>query len=546
MRQSAVLRARRQVALVAILGLVSSLFVLGGPVEKAKADHHMPWDQPGSAWQGTIETQIRHTSSGCYYECPITDDEQATYTELRPLDTSANGNYDAHVIASGWREVTDNCYWTGKVEKVQRLDWNLDQEGPNPVSGVEQKIGLVTNDEGQTFFAPWYLTHIPFKATNYCTEDGQPTEEFIPEYNGTSFLGFTDGWSDYASQPLPDIDPDPLRLVGSKTWTLGDPPTPALADCCTEYSFTVTYDLELVVLPPECDTFKTKTRKWSAKTPIRLLPDRHWGDFKVTVDWCYDSADPTYGKITSIRSRGAVDNGPFGSFGFVADQFGFETRWEDAVCEPRCGDISDEEVALASVTRKMAFCFDFSELIDKLGIKGWLKDKVKPGLKGKLQDFIERNGGLSGTAFESDLLAWIDDYIVKARNKIDLIDEKLRDKHVPNFLAEWLENQIEDPFGYIMQRWKDDVAAALYAGEYEGVGADAAADLILGPLFDRVFSILRVCDSGAFLPGLDEEYPGLLVLWQPMVTALVLDDGRLDIERVDLYKHPALRIDRVD
>ena len=55
----------------------------------------------------------------------------------------------------------------------------------------------------------------------------------------------------HSDNPLPDSDPDPLHLVGQRTWTIGDWPAAPLDEFSIhegweEYSFTVTYDLRLV------------------------------------------------------------------------------------------------------------------------------------------------------------------------------------------------------------------------------------------------------------------------------------------------------------
>ena len=225
--------------------LVAVLIAALAPLSPAQAETPMPWNQPGSAWQGTIETKINHTYNYPQSSTTHFSDEVASYTELEALSTTADGSYGARVVGSGWQESHGPCYYTKTVMKTSRQEWTLDQQGPNPVSGNQDKIGLQTDDEGRTFFAPWYLTHIPQTQTNYCTGDGQPTTTSSSASNGSSKLGFMDGQSGYATDPLPDNDPDPLHLVGTRTWTLADPPI-NLHDAMSEYSFTVTYDLRLI------------------------------------------------------------------------------------------------------------------------------------------------------------------------------------------------------------------------------------------------------------------------------------------------------------
>lgn len=504
-----------------------------GVAPTARAENHMPWDQPGSAWQGTISYSFSATDGPSEQTGQkIVSEGNATYSDLVPLDGTADGNYSGAVTASSSSENWTYCgeaysNWENVTSDVTVAagEEACDGCGENP-----SRLSLLTDDYGTTTF---YLgaAHLPFTSTvtGPCSGGGSTWEWYAS--NGFPYGGPAYG----APIVLSDTDPDPFHLVGSSTQ-----PAP---EGYAEYSLTLTYDLWLTIQPPECDTWKEKAVTWKAITPFKWMPDRHWGDYKVRAKWCYDS-NADYGELLFIRSRGTVDDGPFGTFARAANFFGFETRWENQKCEPKCGDLSDQKVRQASVSRKMAFCFDFSVLLDKLKVKDWIKEKIRPGLKSKIKAFIEANGGASGPAFSSALLTWVDDIIVKMRNKVDRIDEKLRDRRVPNFLAEWLENQVEGPVNGIMERWKDDVAEDLYMGAYEDTTAGVAADLALGPFVDRIFNIFRICDGGDFLPFTGENYPGLLTLWEPEVTVTVMSDGRARFDRFDIYKHPALDIRR--
>lgn len=249
--QTDAVRARPKSRAALSLVLVLLLVAAPAPLSPAKATNHMPWDQPGSAWQGTITTDTSWVAEDEYSRQEVS--HSATYTDLKPLLSSADGDYDAHLVAGGSEDVYGACDGKeGNRNHLFHYQWQLDTEGPNIISGTSGKLGLITNNEGQMFFAPWYQSHIPFQSTGYCTGDGVPVEESYPAYNGISKLGFVDGNNPgYSSNPLPDVDPDPLHLVGSKTWTVADPPVAGMfGENMGEYTFTVTYDLHLVISCP--------------------------------------------------------------------------------------------------------------------------------------------------------------------------------------------------------------------------------------------------------------------------------------------------------
>lgn len=329
-----------------------------------------------------------------------------------------------------------------------------------------------------------------------------------------------------------------VRVEGIDAWTYNDP----MDGDTLVGSMQIDWWFDVETTSGEagvCDTWKQKSRKWNARTPIGLLPDRDWGDYKVTVEWCYDS-NSGYGRLLSIRSRGVADGGPLAAFSIVADLFGFETRWENQECEPNCGDVDSQDTRLASVSRKMAFCFDWTELVDKLGIKGWIKDKLRPGLKKRFQAYIETNGGLAYAS--DDVLMWVDHFAYKLRNKIDNIDVKLMKNRVPERIAEWIEDQVEGPFDKLLEKWKFDISEALYMGRYDELTAELASDLTVD-IFVEVLGLFRICDAGGFIFG--DDYPGFMTLWRPAVTVNLLSDGRIDFTKDDVYKSPFLRIRRV-
>lgn len=547
------MRARRDVRKTPVqalpravaLSLISLLVAALTPLSAAQATNHKPWDQPGSAWSGTVEitnSYDRNWRSGDNTIYGIEHrDEHGRITDLRVLGGTADSSYGGHVVGSGHYAWDGDCNGSGGTQAWSRtdVDWTVDEISTES-QYREEVFRIETDDSGTSRFgARWQVPTVDRTTDCY----GKYSER--PHY--LTYV-FNMGEHDHPFPILNDDDPDPLHLVGSTTWTLSNEPYPLndYRDDYTDFRYTVTYDLRLVYSdPPECDVTKTKSKEWKAKTPIRWLPDRHWGNFKVTAKWCYDE-ETGYGELLSLRSKGTVDDGPLGLFARAAGIFGFETKWSDSECDPRCSDgLAEEHVSVATVTRKMTFCFNLFTLLDKLKVKQWFENKAKNRMKNRLEEFIAEHGGLGGEGFDSAVLGKLDDLIVSARGKIDRVDEVLRDKHVPNFIAEWLEDQVEDPFAALMQRWKDDVAEALYRGDYDGLAAEAASELMIEAALDPILGLGQVCDPVDFaVDGYD--HPGLLTLWQPQVTANVYDRGRkLQLMRDDLYMHPSFEIETV-
>jgi len=531
-RRSVEGRATKTVIAILVFALAAALL----PATGAAAYHHQPTDQPGTAWQGRIETSWNYTG---HHYTDLT--EHAVYTDLRALGGTASGDYAAAASAEGKRLNHGYCYYTGDpYTTTTEFSGSL----PAPDS---RTVRLWTNDHGRTFFTPWGAGWFPGTMTTSCTESG------TTEVRDADYLighGFGLGWAgaQFSTSPLPDDDPDPRHLVGTRTWTIGDWPHEPYDDDIhyDSYTYTVTYDLWLGWQdPPECDVTKKKTKEWKAKTAVPWAPDRHWGNFKVSAEWCYDE-ESGYGELTDLRSKGTIDDGPFGSFAYAAGLFGFENKWLDPECDPVCGaGLQEKHVSLATVERKMTFCFDIVTLLDKLKVKSWFEKKVTTRLKTKLADFLARHGSFSGPEFDAELLGFIDDYIAKAVAKIDRIDDMLRDKRVPGFIAEWLEDQVEDPFAELMQTWKEAVEQGLASGDYTEMTAEAAADAILQPIFDKVFGLGQICDPVDFsIDGYD--HPGLFTLWQPQVTVNIYGNGRkIDFTRTDVYLHPKIEIEAV-
>ena len=222
------------------------------PAAPAKADHHKPWDQAGSAWQGTIS----YSYSASYFieQHPqrLIDTGGATYTDLLPVDAvsdplnaTADGNYASAIDTGGGTENWTHCETFGKWEETTFFDSVvLGEEQCDGCGEYPSRFSLLTDDQAVTTF---YLggAYIPFTG-NYSGECGPKGSWESIGSNGFPIsgplaqLGFA----------LKDTDPDPLHLVGQTTQAQ---PASTPDTEVEEYEFKVIYDLWLEDTPVDCE-----------------------------------------------------------------------------------------------------------------------------------------------------------------------------------------------------------------------------------------------------------------------------------------------------
>lgn len=189
----------------------------------------------GATWTGSMSVSRSFTSVS-----PGRRDQhvgRATFTDLRSLEPNANGNYTATVRGSGEDRQWDDC--NGAEHLSASIPWSADRDYASHLSFPEV-IDLRTDASGHTYFTAQSLA-VESDATSYnCQGESQATH--LPLYG---VLGFESGRSQEATLPLPDDDPDPAHLVGSRTWTLADPPYALVEGGITDYTYSITYDLRL-------------------------------------------------------------------------------------------------------------------------------------------------------------------------------------------------------------------------------------------------------------------------------------------------------------
>lgn len=179
-------------------------------------------------WDGTIKTDYS-------YEYLLEDGRGTKHSgAMQYTDLTVTGDqvYGATVSGSGaqYSENNDGCPYTGT--------WTLTGTSTDTEWGRLGVLSLENHDDG-VHINPYFLD-IPHHFTNPCGE---------PQDVNTTAAGFESGRTYTTTDPLPDTDPDPRKLVGSVTYTLANPPA-ELINHPSSYSFTITYDLHRVDLPP--------------------------------------------------------------------------------------------------------------------------------------------------------------------------------------------------------------------------------------------------------------------------------------------------------
>lgn len=193
----------------------------------------------GSTWTGRISISRSQTTVVRGPDGTIAEEnrleEDAVLTNLVSLASTATGQYTGLVSATG----NEDHYWScqgGPLALVGQTAWDASGDySTDPLGPLV--INLRTDEAGNTFVTPGM--NAPSTTTGrFCGEESTTSSR---TYDA---LWFTPGISYEATQPLPDEDPDPAHLAGSRTWTLEDPPY-ELGEDVTAYSFTIDYDLAL-------------------------------------------------------------------------------------------------------------------------------------------------------------------------------------------------------------------------------------------------------------------------------------------------------------
>jgi hypothetical protein len=265
---------------------------------------------------------------------------------------------------------------------------------------------------------------------------------------------------------------------------------------------------------PDCTD---ASAEWGARIPLAGLPDADLYDLAVQIEWCTDDNGSW---IEDASLTGSVDGGvDVQAFGLV----GFEPRYISEATEVHIGTPNPWDARLSGT---FALCWDWVTLFDRLGLKDEALNKLEAKLSKAIAKHLKRHGSLNGPRAERAVLDLVDDYLDKVAKKVDKIDVKLR-RALPDSWAESLEDAVEDPLEDLGDGWKEELRAQLASGQYDGVAADAIAEVMVAEL-DNIISAFRVCDH--------------LEMWQPEVFVSLSSGG--PVWSLGGYAHPLLAIEQ--
>jgi len=183
-------------------------------------------------------------------------------------------------------------------------------------------LRLRTDDSGLSYFTPATVQYFDGTWTSTCTEDGEPS--VTPQSVSGTYINFgLQFFQEDSQSPLVDTDPDPLHLVGQRTWTVGDWPI-APDSPPDEYSFTATYDLRLrnECASPVYSSYDAFRASLDGSDEPRL-------HFDVATDWCL--RDDNSVSVQSVTPRGVTLQSPweFAIEAGVRELFSFHDVWKD-------------------------------------------------------------------------------------------------------------------------------------------------------------------------------------------------------------------------
>lgn len=397
---------RRLLAVALILLLVVTL----APLSAATAGPDKPWLEEGTTWTGTIETTLYESSKNPSNGEVRTRSFTAKYTDLRSLGATANAHYTGRVQAVGRQT---GAAWSCGSSYEYSFSFDEDAaafDPPRSLVSLETDAYWIPEDDRRTWFVP-SLYSVPYTYTS-C---GQVSEGRFSE------LGFQTGWSSW--NPLPDEDPEPLHLKGTRTWTVEDPPRGMSFDPAyePEYTFTATYDLWLKEVPvmDSCDDEGAEARYTTAEgvgsVVLAGLPDPHVATVSFGVDWCLTDAGA---RVDRVPSRYVIPTDNWFLLGAV-ETLGFEMGYP---IEPKI----EKRLRNVRATALIGMKINPAELVLAFAPTGRLLDEITDGLRTlvrKLRRSDTKEEATSRIAeFERSLIkklrAWKVDFRAKINKKI--------------------------------------------------------------------------------------------------------------------------------
>ena len=156
-----------------------------------------------------------------------------------------------------------------------------------------------------------------------------------------------------------------------------------------------------------------------------------------------------------------------------------------------------------------------------------MREKVQPKLSKSIAKILNDTGAFTGPEASFEVVREIDKAIRKARGLIDKIDRALYDA-VPDQIAEFIEDEVEDDFVFYMNQWQERIARQIHSGDYSGLEAEVIAERIVSEFFG-LLDVFQVCEG--------------LEMWEPTVLVVSSPAG-VEFQLVNRYLHPLMAVTR--
>jgi hypothetical protein len=249
------------------------------------------------------------------------------------------------------------------------------------------------------------------------------------------------------------------------------------------------------------------SHKWSARVQLPAIPDAHLFHFSVSLPYCYN------GSRARVRGPGAVGTVDYGFGTGLLEALGFETVYDYAKEHVYASDFGTAEL-----TGSFAITFEWLTLIDRLGVKKLVKQRIQNYLEHEIRRSILKFG--YGKRYRRKVARWL---AVSEKKILDEAKRRLGGVK-PGFLRDWLEVKVLKKLEGYIDDWRglvDPILSSRRAAHHAGRGLAGRA----------VKLFFKVLDPKSTFP-----------VWNPLVKVSVSPDGQLSATEEDDYKHPALTV----
>jgi len=256
-------------------------------------------------------------------------------------------------------------------------------------------------------------------------------------------------------------------------------------------------------------------------------PDIHWYTTTVTAQAC--TAENGERFIEELDVERHAEGGPVPA---ALGLLGLVTGTESPVAyQP--DPVGGTSAATAEFSYSM--CFDLTKLIDKVGAKKYLQQKVKNRAEKLIGQTLKRHG--VKRIKRKHLKQVTEDFSDAVDDKFsaDTVATMLNDKfRIPNRIATFAGNLVESQTEDARELLKLPLRQLADSNTLVDLTAEKAAEKMVDASFGKLTRLTTFCGGGT---GGDSN----LATWNAQVTATAADGGAA-IDRTDLYLHPILTV----